>query len=45
MRLSRLMIAAAILMYYLCLSWSRLKTHFADDDMMNLGIYFRDGSS
>ncbi len=44
MRLRRLMIAAAILMYYLYLSWSRLKTHFADDDMMNLGIYFREGS-
>ena len=44
MLLRKLVIAGSILVYYLYFSWSRLKTHFADDDMMNLGIYFREGS-
>ena len=36
-------IAVFLLAYYFFFSWDRVKTHFAEDDMMNMGIYFRLG--
>jgi hypothetical protein len=36
-------IAAAVVIYCVAMSWERVTTYFAADDMMNLGNYFRLG--
>jgi hypothetical protein len=43
MRWQTLAIAAAVAIYCVAMSWDRVTTYFAADDMMNLGNYFRLG--